>query len=119
MRARRRLRHVRDQGTLNGTETICGLSLGSFTAATLVIAKGGTPDAATVTVTNSGSGHIDVASCAATIKTCSVTAACSGSTDKQETVGLSMSVTSTSISGSSQLGFNGCQAPGLSFTGTR
>ncbi|HEY8073200.1 MAG TPA: hypothetical protein VIF62_03805 [Labilithrix sp.] len=106
------------QGTLNGTESICGLSLGSFTGATLAITKtasGGT----SVTVANSGMGHIDVADCKATLSTCKVTAACAGSTDMGETVSLSIDVHPTEVTGTSSLGFNGCQAPGLSFTGMR
>lgn len=106
------------KGTLNGTETICGLSLGSFDGATLTIADATTSNA-TVTVTNSGKGHIDVDACKATVSRCTVTASCSGSTDKQATVGLNVTVSSSTVSGSSSLGFNGCQAPGLSFTGTR
>jgi hypothetical protein len=104
-------------GTLHGTESLCGLSLGSFDAGTLTIAQGAS--SGTVTVTNSGAGHIDVSGCAATITGCQVASSCSGSTDKQSTVGLTLSVTTNSLSGSSQLGFNGCQAPGLSFNGTR
>jgi hypothetical protein len=106
------------KGTLPGTESICGLSLGSFDAGTLAIAQGSS-SGATVTVTNSGAGHIDVAGCAATVTGCRVSAACTGSTDKTASVGLDLSVTTTTLSGTSQLGFNGCQAPGLSFTGTR
>jgi hypothetical protein len=107
------------KGTLNGTETICGLSLGSFDGATLVIAKGSSDTSATVTVTNSGQGHIDVKDCKATVKSCAVSASCKGSTDQGATVSLSLNVNPTSITGSSSLGFNGCQAPGLSFSGTR
>jgi hypothetical protein len=106
------------KGTLPGTESICGLSLGSFDAGTLTIAEGSS-SGATVTVANSGGGHIDVSGCPATVTTCKVSASCSGSTDKQVTVGLSIDVNTNGLTGTSQLGFNGCQAPGLQFTGTR
>ena len=108
----------RIKGTLGGTESICGLSLGSFDGSTLTIAQG-TGGGASVTVTNSGSGHIDVSSCAGTVSGCNVTASCAGSTDKQASVSLTISVSGNTLSGSSQIRFNGCQAPGLSFTGTR
>jgi hypothetical protein len=94
------------------------LSLGSFDGGTLTIAQEAS-SGGTVTVTGSKAGHIDVSDCPATVTGCNVNAACSGSTDKQALVSLTISVTATTLSGSSQLGFNGCQAPGLSFTGTR
>ncbi len=106
-------------GTFTGTESICGLSLGSFDGGTLTIVQGSS-SGASVTVTGSGAGHIDVSSCAATVTDCMVsTASCTGSTDTGETVSLDLSVAAGGLSGTSQLGFNGCQAPGLSFTGTR
>lgn len=106
------------QGTLGGTETICGLALGSFSGGTLTIAHGAS--GATVTVTNSGAGHIDVSDCAATVTGCAVTAtSCTGSTDAGSTVSLDLNVTASALSGTSQIGFNSCQAPGLSFNGTR
>lgn len=107
-------------GTLPGTETICGLSLGSFDGGTLTIAQGSGTSGPTVTVTGSGAGHIDVSDCAATVSGCTVsTSMCAGSTDPQASVSLNLSVTATTLSGSSELGFNSCQAPGLSFMGTR
>jgi hypothetical protein len=107
------------KGTLSGTESICGLSLGSFDGGTLVIAQGSS-SGATVTVTGSGAGHIDVSDCAATVSGCKVTApGCSGSKDTTASVGLDLSVTSPTIEGTSQLRYGGCQAPGLPFTGAR
>jgi hypothetical protein len=106
-------------GTLNGTESICGLSLGSFDGGTLTVAQGSS-SGATVSVSGSGAGHIDVSDCAATVTTCHVTATkCKGATDTQASVTLDVSVTTDAASGSSQLGFNGCQAPGLPFDGKR
>jgi hypothetical protein len=106
-------------GTLGGTESICGLSLGSFDGGTLTIVQGSS-SGANVTVAGSGAGHIDVSSCAATVTDCMVSAAsCMGSTDMGATVSLDLSVAAGGLSGTSQLAFNGCQAPGLSFTGTR
>lgn len=106
-------------GTLDGTESICGLSLGSFDGGTLTIAQGSSTGA-TVTVAGSGAGNIDVSSCASTVTGCAVTATnCSGAINAQEMVTLDLTVTATTLSGTSQLGFNGCQAPGLSFSGTR
>jgi hypothetical protein len=107
------------KGTLSGTENLCGLALGSFDAGTLTIAEAA-GSGATVTVTQSGAGHIDVASCAATVSGCSVkTATCSGSKDVTASVTLDLDVTGGALSGTSQLRYGGCQAPGLSFTGTR
>ena len=106
-------------GTLDGTESICGLNLGSFDGGTLVIAQSSDPGA-TVTVSNSGAGYIDVAQCAATIDGCNVTtSACTGSTNKAETITLSLSVTPTALSGTSQLAYSSCQAPGMTFQGSR
>lgn len=105
-------------GTLDGTESICGLNLGSFDGGTLTIANSN--DAATVTVTGSGAGYIDIASCAATVSGCNVTTStCNGSTNSAETISLSLSVAPNALSGTSQISYSSCSAPGFSFNGTR
>jgi hypothetical protein len=106
-------------GSFPGTDTICGLALGSFSGATLTIAE---VDATTarVTVINSGAGNIDVADCPATVNGCGVKAAsCIGSTEPTALITLDLTVSPTTVAGKSSLMHSGCGGTGLSFGGTR
>jgi hypothetical protein len=107
------------EGTLAGTEILCGVALGSFAGAKLTIAHGAGGAGATVTLAGSADGHIDVTACAATVTNCTVKAeGCQGAKDGS-TVSLEMEVSGSTLTGTSHLDVNGCGAPGLSFTAKR